>query len=140
MNCPNQRSARSPLTGKQIAAAAYEGSPEHKVKRWWGGLPKARLGRDGKAVPRPKRQKTTICHLVEADDRDRATSWVQHALRAGNFKHGESRKAYPERIYHRDESGRCWEGHVINAEQGNYKGWPIPEERYHAAMRKLGRR
>ena len=41
------------LSRKQISAACYVGSDEHKVERWWGGLPAAYVGASGKAT-RPK--------------------------------------------------------------------------------------
>jgi hypothetical protein len=55
--------------------ASYVGSKEHKVERWWGGLP-ARYS--GKRKPaRHKKQKTTICPLLTEAERDIATGWVQ---------------------------------------------------------------
>jgi hypothetical protein len=44
---PKQMPARVPLTVAQIAMASYVGSPEHKVQRYWGGLPQAWIGPDG---------------------------------------------------------------------------------------------
>ena len=97
MNRPNQRHMPPPLTEEQIMAAVYKGSAEHKIERWWGGLPGAKLGAGGKVKPRPKKPKTTICPLVSPSDRDRATLWVQDALRSGNFKYVESTRAYPKK-------------------------------------------
>lgn len=117
-------------------SACYEGSEEHKLQRWWGGLPAARHRRDG-TVQRTKKQQTTICGLVTEEERDRATTWVQKALRLGNFKHVEGRSTFPKRIYYKDDDNKCWEGRVINPQQGSYKGWPVSQREYDEIAHKL---
>jgi len=77
---PSQLAPRAPLTVEQIQTTRYVGSPEHKVKRWWGGLPEAHVDTDGVAR-RPWKQLTTICPLVSDAERQMATDWVQQALR-----------------------------------------------------------
>ena len=56
---PKQLPPRTPLSPEQIEGASYVGSAEHKVERWWGGLPEGYVGPSGKAT-RPKKQQTTI--------------------------------------------------------------------------------
>jgi len=93
------------LTDAQIAAARYEGSPEHKSVRWWGGLPGASVGPDGQAS-RPKKQKTTICPLTARAEQETATLWVREALRQRRFRFYEADQVYPNHVWHQDESGR----------------------------------
>lgn len=123
---PPQLPIRQPLSEATIAGAQYVGSAEHKAKRWWGGLPLARVGKDGKAS-RPKKQKTTICPLIDESHRVRATSWVQSSLRAGQCKFYEGDKDFPKHIWYRAD-GSVWFGYCINSVRGQYKGWPIDEE------------
>ena len=120
---PKQIPTRSPLTQAQIERALYVGSKEHKAKRWWGGLPGARLGREGVAR-RPKKQLTSICELVSDADQKRATYWVRESLRLGRFSYCEGDQTYPKHIWHRDENGQTWFGFCINGIAGTYKGWP----------------
>ena len=94
---PSQIPARKPLSKEMIDRACYVGRPEHKAKRWWGGLPEARVAEDGTAS-RPKKQKTTICDLVEDNDRKQATKWVRAALLAGQYRFYEGDKDYPKYI------------------------------------------
>lgn len=130
---PQQIPARVPLTPAQIAAAAYEGSAEHKIKRWWGGLPKAWEGRDGKAK-RPKKEDTTICRKTSEAERDEATDWVRAALRARQFRYFEGDGLYPKHIWYKDSTGQFWFGFAINQTAGTYKGWPASEAEISAAF------
>lgn len=123
---PQQIQARAPLTSDEIDRACYVGSGEHKAKRWWGGLPQAKVGRDGKAR-RPKKEHTTICHKVDIVDRDKATTWVQEALKKRQFRYFEGDKTYPKHIWYQDDEGQFWFGFAVNQTQGTYKGWPIGE-------------
>jgi hypothetical protein len=122
---PDQVPVHVPLTDQQINAAKYEGSGEHKSERWWGGLPLAKTGRNGVAR-RPKKELTTICPLVTQQDQNNATTWVQFALRNGQFRFFEGDKKYPKHIWY-EEDGRFWFGFAINQILGTYKGWPITE-------------
>lgn len=125
---PSQLPGRPALSGVQIKAARYVGSPEHKVRRWWGGLPKAFADVNGVAT-RPSKEDTTICTLSTEGDRDRATKLVQDALTAGQFKFYEGDKDYPKKIWYLEEStGQLWYGFCVNSVLGEYKGWPIDEE------------
>ena len=126
MSRPKQIAERARLTQDQIDAASYVGSAEHNVSRWWGGLPRARVGRDGVAR-RPKKQLTSICDLLAEADRIQATEWVRQALRQERFRFYEGDQTYPKHIWHQDESGRYWFGFCINGTTGTYKGWPIDE-------------
>lgn len=123
---PSQLPTRLPLSNTEIAKASYVGSKEHKAKRWWNGLPGAKIGKDGKAR-RPKKLKTTICWLVEDSDRTRASQWVRHALRTGQARYYEGDKRYPKHIWSEDKDGQFWFGFLLNSGQGGYKGWPIEE-------------
>lgn len=124
---PRQMRERAGLTPKQIAAASYVGSPEHKAKRWWGGLPGARTSLGGVAR-RPKKVHTTICPKTTKRDRDEATLWVREALTAGHYRYCDGDKTYPKHIWHRDDERQFWSGFSVNQEAGTYKGWPISEE------------
>ena len=123
---PNQIPLRPLLTRLQIRRAHYVGSPEHKVERWWGGLPEAWIGPDGDAN-RPNRQFNTICRKTEPEDRDEASRWVRAALRRGQYVYQEGDKTFPKHIWYQDDDGQCWFGFAVNDIAGTYKGWPIDE-------------
>jgi hypothetical protein len=125
---PKQLPPRAPLTSAQIEAASYVGSPEHKARRWWGGLPAGFVGPKGE-VTRPKKQQTTLCPLTSEADRQRATAWVRSALAAGQLKYLEGDKDFPARIWYFDnQSSQLWIGYCVNGVLGHFKGWPIDEE------------
>ena len=124
---PIQLPSRTPLSAAQILQATYVGSSEHKGMRWWGGLPAAYVN-DAGIASRPGKQLTTICPLTTDDDRIRATSWVQAALRASQLRFYEGDKDYPKHIWYRDNTGQLWFGFCINSVLGQYKGWPIDED------------
>jgi hypothetical protein len=124
---PPQLPKRLAPSEVQIERAQYVGSPEHKDQRWWGGLPKGFVGIDGIAT-RPNKEDTTICRLYAIKDRDKATKWVQSALKAGQYKFYEGDKDYPKKVWFRDEGGQVWFGLCVNSILGQYKGWPIDEE------------
>lgn len=123
---PNQLPTRPEMTKEQIDSATYAGSPEHKVTEWWGGLPQAWEGKKGKAN-RPKKEKTSICRKVTAEERDEATEWVREALRKDQFRYYEGDKTFPKHLWYQDETGQFWFGFAINQIAGTYKGWPIDE-------------
>lgn len=123
---PSQIPKRKPLTGAEINAAAYVGSGEHKDVAWWGGKPLAKRGKDGK-VRRPKKLLTTICPFTTEAEQAIATTWVQSALAAGQYRYFEGDKTYPKHIWYREASGQHWFGFAINQIAGTYKGWPIKE-------------
>ena len=129
MKRPEQPYSPPLLSESQIAAASYEGAPDHKAKRWWGGLPGARPGPGG-SYSRPGKQRTTICPLVTKAEREQATLWVQEALRTGNFKRVQGDRVFPRYLWLEDGTGNCWMGRLINSEQGTYKGWPIERGEY----------
>jgi hypothetical protein len=124
---PQQAPNRLPLTEADIQQAAYVGSAEHKQARWWGELPGAYVGPDGRAT-RPKKQLTTVCPLTDAAARDRATEWVQVALRARHYHYYDADQTYPKKLWYRDADGQVWSGFCVNSQQGQYKGWPIDED------------
>lgn len=130
---PKQIPARAALTEAQITAASYVGSPEHKVERYWDGLPQAWIGPSGKAT-RPKKQMTNICRKVTVVERDEASGWVSDALRAGQMRYFEGDKTYPKHIWYLDDSGQYWFGFAVNQIAGTYKGWPITEAEKRAAF------
>ena len=127
MKRPNPIPERHPHSDDELEElardAAYVGSPEHKAKRWWGGTPEARIGKDGKAR-RPKKQLTTICPLVSRDDKRRATHWIREAIRQRRFRFVEGDKRFPKHVWYTDREGRSWEGFCVNSHKGEYKGWP----------------
>ena len=107
--------------------AVYVGSEEHKAKRWWGGLPAVRKRRDGR-IRRPKKQRTTVCHLVSEEDRLRATRWIREAIRKGRCRFVDGDGQFPKHVWHTDDDGGHWRGLCVNAEKGEYKGWPATGE------------
>ena len=129
MRRPNQRTfQQSPSDYLEVLAeqAVYIGSKEHKERRWWGGLPRARQ-LSGSRVGRRRKQDTTICPLIDETDRDRATQWVRAAIRAGQCRFLESDQHFPKKIWY-EADGRVWMGLRVNDGLGQYKGWPISEE------------
>lgn len=124
---PKQVPPRDPLRRTEIEAATYVGSGEHKATRWWGGLPEAWIGSDGEAR-RSKKEHTTICPKVTAEEREEASRWVQIALAAGQLRYFEGDKTYPKHIWYRDDGGQFWFGFAVNQIAGSYKGWPISLE------------
>jgi hypothetical protein len=136
MSRPPQVPPRAALTAAEIDAAHYVGSPEHKVTRWWGGLPGAFIGRDGVAH-RPGRQLTTPCLRTIEEQRDEASDWVRRALRAGQCRFDEGDGTYPKPLWYRDDHGQYWFGFAVNQSQGTYKGWPIDEEEKRATFDSL---
>ena len=129
MRRPSQRKIRE-RTADELTdlaeRATYKGSPEHKDKRWWKGLPEGRQLPGGQ-VGRPGKQTTTICPLTSEDDRKRATEWVRLAIRLGQCRFYESDQSYPKKIWHKAD-GQLWMGVLVNSRLGHYKGWPISHE------------
>ncbi len=123
---PRKKIERLPLTRVQIESALYIGSAEHKVKRWWGGLPSGYIGSSGVAT-RPQKALTTICPLTYDEGRAKATRWVQDALREGKFEFYESDAIFPKKIWY-DTEGEKWLGLCVNTVLGHYKGWPVSQE------------
>ena len=80
-------------------------------------LPGGRLGRPGK-------QTTTVCPLVGEEDRDRAITWVQAAIQAGQCLFQQSDQRFPKKIWY-EEDGQVWMGLRVTDQLGEYKGWPI---------------
>ena len=105
--------------------ATYVGSPEHKLGRWWGGLPQGRQLPGGR-VGRRRKQHTTPCPLYRRSDQVRATKWVRNAIRAGQCRFYES-DLFPKRIWY-EADGEIWIGLRVTDGLGEYKGWPGDEE------------
>ena len=132
---PQQIRPRPPLTDDQIKAASYVGSAEHKVKRWWGGLPFGWESGTGKAT-RPKKLHTTICRKVSSADKEEASSWVRAALEAGQFRYFEGDKTYPKHLwgciplaYVIDSSPRSGQALHIRGANDRRHRFPIPSPR-----------
>lgn len=128
LNRPNQIRIRqrTPAELMDLAErAVYSGSPEHKVVRWWGGLPMGRQLPGGR-VGRPRKE-TTICPLTSKSDRVIATEWVRAAIRSGQCRFYESDQNFPKKVWY-EAGGQIWMGERINDGLGEYKGWPIFEE------------
>lgn len=123
---PRQVPERAPLQPEKIATARYVGSPEHKAKKWWGGLPQGHVGPDG-AARRPRRQHTTICPLTGAKDQARATQWLRSALSNGQFRYYEADKDFPKHVWYRDGE-QLWFGFCVNSVLGEYKGCRSPRK------------
>ena len=133
---PRQIPFRADLTKEEIAAAHYVGSGEHKVRRWWGGLPEAFVGEDGVARRAGKRL-TTLCMRTTTDQRDEASTWVRQALAFGQFRYYEGDATYPKHLWYRNDEGQFWFGFAVNQIQGSYKGWPIREEEKRATFDRM---
>lgn len=130
---PNQVPTRPLPSPAEIERARYVGSGEHKAVRWWGGLPLARVGKQGVAE-RTRKQKTTICPMISVAERDTATSWVKAAIQAGQYRFREGDKDFPKHIWYRDAYGQVWFGYCLNSVLGEYKGWPIDEDEHSASF------
>jgi len=115
--------------GKLAARVKYVGSPEHKTKRWWGGLPESKQMKGGK-VGRPGKQTTTICPLVGDQDRQMATEWIQCAIKEGKFEFYQGDQDFPKKVWY-EADGQIWQGLIVNKAAGEYKGWPIVKEDQH---------
>ncbi len=116
--------------GRRLLAsrAIYVGSKEHKIVRWWGGLPGIRVDRTGQVVGRPHKQKTTICHITdEPAGRRRATAWIKAAIRSGRYRYLEGDGDFPKHVWYRVR-GQPWFGYCINSMAGDYKGWPLEHD------------
>ena len=136
---PMQAIVRQRSLGELADAAGksrYVGSPEHKVRWWWGGQPFARQ-LPGGAVGRPGKQTTTVCPLTEPSDRDRATGWVQAAIRNGQCRFHEADGIFPKKVWY-EADGCIWMGVLINRGSGEYKGWPIGKEERDEIFGRLG--
>ena len=112
---PLSQSERNALA----SGARYEGSRQHKDRRWWGGLPAA--GARGGRL-------TTICPLTTVAEQRKATMWVQRAIGAGQYKFVRGDQNFPRHVWYREPSGQVWYGRCFNPASGEYKGWPISEE------------
>lgn len=130
MKRPQQWPVRPPLSDRErrelAGRATYEGSGEHKDRRWWGGLPQAKQLPGGR-VGRRNKQHTTVCPLTADKDRRRATGWVRRAIIAGQYRFVQSDKRFPRNVWF-EADGVIWFGFCLNSEAGQYKGWPISEE------------
>ena len=128
MKRPRQKAKRVLTVAERrtlAARARYSGSPEHKVRRWWGGLPEARQLPGGR-VGRRNRQTTTVCPLTAEQDRDRATQWIRSAITAGQYRFYESDRDFPKKVWY-EADGQIWIGYCVNRATGEYKGWPIDD-------------
>src|SRR5476649_2846080 len=133
MTRPSQMPQRPALTAAEINAARYVGSPEHKTKRWWGGLPEAFVGNDGVAR-RPGKQLTTPCPKTTEEQREQASDWVRTALAGGQLRFYEGDGTYPKHLWYKVGDGQHWFGFAVNQLLGTYKGWPIYEEEKRATF------
>ena len=133
---PALRLQRPPLSVAErrglAARVRYVGSPEHKVKRWWGGLPQARQLPGGR-VGRRGRQTTTVCPLTTGEDRALATEWLREAIMAGQYRFVEADQDFPKMVWF-EAGGRVWCGLCVNPTSGEYKGWPIDEDERRAVF------
>lgn len=128
MKRPRQRAMRvlSAAERRTVAARArYSGSAEHKVQRWWGGLPEARQLPGGR-IGRQNKQTTTVCPLTTAQDRDRATQWIRSAIMEAQYRFYESDQEFPKKVWY-EADGQTWIGYCVNRTTGEYKGWPIDD-------------
>lgn len=130
MKRPKQKQmprSRSTAELQELAASAcYVGSSEHKVVRWWGGLPTGKQ-LPGNKIGRRERKITTICPLYTKEHRKIATGWVRQAIADGNCKFPQGEKRYPKKIWI-EADDTIWVGLCINSELGQYKGWPSNKE------------
>ena len=109
------------------------GSPEHKDRKWWGGLPMARQLPGGN-IGRPRKRTTTLCPLTteagRLQARLQAIEWVRSAIANGQYRFFEGDKTFPKKIWHR-AAGKIWCGLISNPGKGEYKGWPIEDKELH---------
>ena len=97
------------------AKVAYVGSPEHKSYPSFAGQP--RLRSDATRCPK---------HLK---DQAQLTGWLQDAIRAGHVSQDPAEVGFPRYVW-AFQDGIWFEGRLVNATQGTYKGYPLhPDER-----------
>ena len=99
---------RHQLTHNELRALAskvrYEGSGEHKVERWWGGLPEGRQ-MPGGGVGRPWKESTSICPLVDLSGKKRATKMLRKAIINRQFEFLERDRDFPSKVWYEDGEG-----------------------------------
>ena len=129
MRKPRQITIR-PRTTDELAElaelATYVGSPEHKARHWWGGLPEGRQLPGGR-VGRRGKQTTTICPLYRRSDQVLATEWVRNAIRSGQCRFYQADQKFPKMIWY-EADGVLWIGSRVTDGLGEYKGWPGDKE------------
>jgi hypothetical protein len=108
---------------REIAGrCVYEGSTAHKEHRSWLGPPKPRRSQDPELD-------ATICPLTTEEERMRATTWLQEAIRAGQVSLQAWEGGFPKHVWYR-EGEQYWFGFLMNRGAGDrpiaqYKGWPV---------------
>jgi len=81
----------------------YHGSPYHKDRPGYAGLPKANA----------RRPAGSICPTELADDRNTPTQWLREAIIAGRTGRWDEQSGLPKEVFHRvggvvdDRSPRC---------------------------------
>ena len=72
--------------------------------------------------PRP-RPDASICDRSLAQERELITDWLRKAIRSGTY--GEYREnGFPRYLWYK-EGETVYEGRLVNAGQGMYKGYPL---------------
>ncbi len=94
----------------------YIGSPEHKDVPSFVGRSRPRAD-------------ASICPRELNESRDLVEDWLREAVRDGDVGapwEGE----FPRYVWYRDESGRVFEGRLVNRGLGDYKGYPLMPDEY----------
>lgn len=82
-----------------------------------------------KPTSRPKASRTTPCPPKFKGKEDMLTGWVAAAIRKGAVS-GNFQGDYPREIWYKAGDGRVYKGRITNHVQGEYHGFPIPEEEW----------
>lgn len=110
------RTRIAPPEGVDLAELAttvtYVGSPEHKAYPSFAGAPRPRAD-------------ATLCDPAFKDPKP-LTTWLADGIRAGQIG-APWEKDYPRYVWLRVD-GECYEARLVNAVQGQYKGYALSAE------------
>lgn len=101
-------------------SASYIGSPEHKTYPSFAGRPKLRSD----ATPCPP----------EINDAEVIGTWLRAAILKGNVSAYRDQGTFPRYVWARLQQ-RWFEGRLVNAVSGAYKGYPVTEESIPSELR-----
>lgn len=96
------------------ARCRYVGSPYHKDRPSFAGMPKQR------------KPAASICPTHLADSRETVESWLREAVRRGNTGRWDSENRYPLEVFHTADGVRYMAVTDTNG-SGEYHGFPLED-------------
>lgn len=94
--------------------AMYVGSPEHKDRRGFAGLPRPRA--DASICPREILDQATV------------NEWLRSAIRRGATG-APWENGFPRYVWYKKDA-IVFEGRLVNRGNGSYKGYPLEEDEW----------